>query len=310
MTSPSPESQSHSELNAYAKGVHRDLFGQPVHIAAKDIVSQRGAMGFLHLMVWALLGVLVAIPLSLLLRGTGVPRVAIQQLTPAAFLVAGAISSHLGKRKPRPTLDGYAQSQGDATTRLRLIGRREDALDLLARVEDVPFEPMVKMSLGTITFVNDPRPQPGAGFLSRYGVRVLMFVVAYALVAGMNWTVTRQWNYPTSFDIWASMALGIAGCALAEPRYVRLAPGVLDVFWYPPLGRGTPRVRRFNLATAVITLRLVDSAVIVRDPADDFTIVISHRAWWARWPELPERLLAAATTSHPTPPMPQDELSG
>ncbi len=305
-----PEPQSHSEPNTYTDGVYHVLFGQAVHIAAKDTKTREGGMGFLHLMVWALLGVLVAVPLSFLLRGTGIPRMVIQQLTPAAFLATGAITLHLSRRKPRPTPDGYSTSQGDATIRLRLIGRREDALDLLARIEDVPFEPMVKMSLGTVTFVNDPKPDPSAGFLSRYGVRLLMFALAYALVAGMNWAASGRWDFPTSFDIWASMALGIAGCAFAEPRYVRLAPGVLDVFWYGPLGRGTPRVRRFDLAACAVTIRLVDSAVVVRDKADDFTVVISHRAWWARWPELQERLLAAATTSHPTPPLPRDELSG
>lgn len=137
----------------------------------------------------------------------------------------------------------------------------------------------------------------------------------------------RLWGV---FAIVAALAIGAAESLF--PAYLRLAPGRLDVFRYPLLGRGPPRVTTYDLRVTPICVDFQTATIALEPPLPPGQAlpktVTSPR--WPHWKELPpdcrpdlvcvalcpgrtefcQRLIQAARTAEPTPPLPADRLLG
>jgi hypothetical protein len=139
-----------------------------------------------------------------------------------------------------------------------------------------------------------------------------------------------------SFRIWGFIAI-VMGSALglAEflwPVYLRLAPGRLDLFRYGALGRGDPRVTSYDLRRVGVCVNFAQCTIAIeppREPGVPAPALVLAKKWphFQQHPpgsvpdylcvalcpgrtEFCQRLIQAARTDEPTPPLPDDRLLG
>jgi hypothetical protein len=139
-----------------------------------------------------------------------------------------------------------------------------------------------------------------------------------------------------SFRMWGVFGLvTAASLGTAEflfPTYLRLAPGRLDIFHYRLLGRGEPIVTTYDLKSVPLCVDFQSATIVIEPPRPPGVplppTVLSSR--WPHWKEYPpsyrpeylslslcqgrtefcQRLIQAARTNEPTPPLPSDRLLG
>lgn len=120
--------------------------------------------------------------------------------------------------------------------------------------------------------------------------------------------------YISRVYVFTAIPLLVAGFAAAHvfiwPCYVRVRPGRIDLLEYGVLGTGVPRVRTQSLRDASVLVRL-PYEVIVHTPGEPEGWLYQACAGF-REPKFlfPASVLAAARSSHPTPPLPDDALMG
>lgn len=182
------------------------------------------------------------------------------------------------------------------------------------------------------------RPWLGMQRGTAYRRTVLSAAIAtVALVLAFTLTTTgslmsmlqtfRLWGV---FGIVAAVSLGTA--EFLFPAYLRLAPGRLDIFRYGLLGRGEPEVDTFDLRVNPLCVDFQSATIVIEPPRPPGVplppTVLSSR--WPHWKEYPpsyrpvyvsvalcpgrtefcQRLIQAARTGEPTPPLPSDRLLG
>jgi hypothetical protein len=207
----------------------------------------------------------------------------------------------------------------DEGARLRVAGG--EAARARALGEPGAFEPVVLRSYyGLEVELKTPAPkgasQPEAETKTIGGEWHWSTIVCFALALGgmlllyyfREGTVVRfqrDWE-----RVLGAAAVGLTLAALVRPVYVRIAPGVLDVFVYGPLGMGKPRVERYDLRRARV---LVDAEadtvrVEVGERATARTIYLHGRLLRGGGPTGPW-VLAGAASAAETPALPTDSLS-
>lgn len=210
--------------------------------------------------------------------------------------------------------------------RLRAIAPSKKLRSAIDTREDVAFEPVLWRSVGGTRFgLRDPQtglaqgrkqqpriaesPDPPYRRLDLSDVGVVLFSVAAVVV--FTRVGTGAWrNCLRQEAMWGMMALAVVLSAFVRPVYVRIAPGVMDLFSYPPLGLGRPRCERFDLRRARVVVDEATSWLVVIDSdRAAFPVVFLHLRRMIG-PPLAAWALTGARTSVPTPPLPLDELSG
>lgn len=135
---------------------------------------------------------------------------------------------------------------------------------------------------------------------------------------------------------WGVIALIAAGSLgvgeLFFPVFLRLAPGRLDVFRFGFLGRGRPEVTSYDLRAAGVCVNFQTATVALeppRPPGEATPKLVLSKKWphfqehqpghrpdylsVALCPgrtEFCQRVIQAARTTEPTPPLPEDDLLG
>lgn len=254
---------------------------------------------------------------------TGTPGLAIKAAVISAAVLLAAPGWYRGIRAARCRARAD-QSKSDTTARLRIVGPLGPGDPLAGDAPDTMFEPLVVMALGGVHWQRSPSPHRArANTLpprlspdprpdrARLWARVALFVLGAAGVQLVERCAIGSGNHYTAFIIWASFGVGSLLAALLWPTYVRVVPGVLDVFRYGPLGVGAPRVERYDLRSARVLVR-ADMGVRVEDPTrSDAPVVYLHAKLLrvdAR--ELAATVIAAARTRLPTPPVSLTSLDG
>jgi len=162
----------------------------------------------------------------------------------------------------------------------------------------------------------------------------MLAITAFILVVGGS-TMGRA-LFSNTFAIWGVIAIVLgASWFISEnafPVYLRLAPGRLDIFRYRFLGRGKPAVTTYDLRTIPLCVDFGSATIALEPPREPGTrvpdLVLSKK-----WPYFQEhasgsapeyisvalnrqrdtfcrRVIQAARTTEPTPPLPDDRLLG
>lgn len=317
---PGPEFASVRHARIVAHGVAGMLFLPIIGLAY-----------LLHLALVGMVGVpfIVSAVLCVVLGGAG-------------FVLAIAHNVRLGDRSGWDAF--HKQSNTDTRYRLRAVipqNRRTQRLStwaMLATGLEQDQYPASADELAPITGGFEPiiiRPWLGVRRDQSYwrtvwlaGTGVVLGIIVFALIRGSLLPLLD------SFRLWGYMALIlIAGFGLAEflfPVYLRLAPGRLDIFRYGVLGLGRPTVTTFDLRRVGLCVNFGASMAAIEPPREPGTplppLVLSRK-----WPHFQEhalgqtpeylcvalcpgrtefcqRLIQAARTDEPTPPLPEDRL--
>lgn len=110
--------------------------------------------------------------------------------------------------------------------------------------------------------------------------------------------------------VFASLILTVMIWAFMWPMYLRFAPGRLDILSYRILGRGRPEVRSIDLRSARILVTIPGTAALFV-PDEPVRLILDVGPVADSEPLSFERaVLAAARSSAPSPPLPDDELVG
>lgn len=210
--------------------------------------------------------------------------------------------------------------------RLRIVGTEKDAAAVLAEVESQSSEPLVLRSVWGVQIVKQAVPglppvvkigkktkklntiQPRAPW-SRLAIAASIFV-GLCLVVGLRWSLFRTWRGFNMFDGWSAFAFGALLSAFITPVYVRIAPGVVDLFKYRPFGFGRPEMDRYDLRTATIALDLDYGWIRIEDASRrERPVLFLKPALLLGEKHIARAVFAAALTTVATPPMPEDRLS-
>ncbi|MEQ8769334.1 MAG: hypothetical protein RIB60_02375 [Phycisphaerales bacterium] len=254
-------------------------------------------------------------------------------------------------------LGGYAKANAhayaaynrssDSRYRVRAIIPKKRAPNAihrwLAEAGARPDEPPTPEDLGYTAGGFEPliaRVWFGVSRGGRYHRLVALFAVAAALlgwpVLGVTWASIvglPGFGGMGWYAIVALLLVGSFGAAeLSMPVYLRLVPGRLDVFEFPPLGAGPPAVTTYDLARAGVCVDFGHHLVALEKPRPPGTpapeLVLAKR-----WPyhkthapgerpdylalgltpgrsELMRRIVQAARTTEPAPDLPADRLLG
>lgn len=165
-----------------------------------------------------------------------------------------------------------------------------------------------------------------AGVLAALTLSGLAFMHWHDGTFGAMFSTPRIWAYA---GVTGAVALG--GAELLFPVYLRLCPGRLEVLRYPPFG-GAPAVTTFDLRAVGLCVDFDTAMVAIEPPRPPGTpvppTVLSDR--WPYHPRHPDghrpfyvcvalcpersefcrRLVQAALTETPAPPLPHDGLTG
>lgn len=270
---------------------------------------------------------LVAIVAWIIMRIPGLPR--IPSLIVVAIISAGiglwqltkviAKARKAAKTPPIPS---------DTSYRLRIIGPPALTESAIAPFNDDPFEPIILRSYFAVSFVDEKHQLPA---LKKYDkppkvrylktkvdhgqhaayIHTFCALVALAIVALFHYSLFKNLKLISAPHIWAIMGLHALIFSLIRPTYIRIAPGALDVLYFPALWFKSHRTDRYNLTTSSIAIDLKSNVIMIHDPSrpDRKTLSITLTALLPRT-NLPRDLLAAARSTHPTPPLPTDALTG
>ncbi len=167
-----------------------------------------------------------------------------------------------------------------------------------------------------------------------FGVMSLVVGVVFVygltlLFGGWNglWDVMSFFGYPT---VGLAMVGGVVAAELMWPMYVRLVPGQLDIFRYGFLGSGKPRVESFDLHKIGVCVDFGGYTVALepeRPAGEPLPALVQSKRWpyGQAFPEgykpkyfvaiampnrhkFAQRLVQAARTDEPTPPVSMDRL--
>lgn len=217
------------------------------------------------------------------------------------------------------------EEHSDPTVRLQVIGDAGQIEELLREVANVSFEPVVMrcvyaLSRGERTPEGKVAVRSG---LKRGRVRTSQLVptrsrVALGVCAATGVLILTamhllfldgkfNMNY---FEVIAAMVVGAGVAAFVCPTYVRLAPGVLDIFHFGILGSGEPEVTRYDLRKARVHVHVPNQFVRIEFPdrPDRLTLYLDMRRLLGGTRPKGRAFLLAAMSTHPTPPMPADRL--
>lgn len=214
----------------------------------------------------------------------------------------------------------------DPTHRLRAIGIPPKLARVTDALENVSFEPVVYRTVHGVEYaklnkdgaVDTKKTRKGLVIRTEESKRTgdrwtngLSIALGIIIVVAIHFTVTgySRKSAPNYFEIMGGVALGMGIAAFLRPTYIRVAPGVLDIFRYGFLGSGVPDVERYDLRTARILIDTEERLIRIEDTAAPKPRIAFIRANRLLGGDLPERaILMAAFSTHPTPEMPQDEL--
>lgn len=274
-------------------------------------------------LVILLLGVSLAVA-----RRAGVPvsalevsqiAVGVMGLGVAAWAIVRAVKRSRARKAAGP------EEHSDPTVRLQAIGDPKQIEDLLREVANVSFEPVVMrcvyaLSRGERTpdgkvavrrglkrgrvktsQLVPTRSRVALGVCAATGVLTLM--AFHVLFMDGKFNV----NY---FEVIAAMVVSAGVAAFVCPTYVRVAPGVLDVFHFGILGTGEPEVVRYDLRKAKVHVHVPNKFVRIEFPdrPDHLTLYLDLRRLLGGVGPKGRAFLLAAMSTHPTPPMPADRL--
>lgn len=216
----------------------------------------------------------------------------------------------------------------DSSYRLRIIGHPSSTQAATSPFDDEPFEPIILRSYFAITFVDEPQGLPkitkfgkfleARSFKTRFDhgqyaaiIHTFCLLSAIAIVAIYHYTLFGDFYTITLLHPFGIMCLHVLIYSLIRPTYIRISPGALDVIYFPALWLKSHRIDRYNLQTSSIIIDLVNPMVLIHDPSrsDRKTIFITSIGLLPRT-NLPRNLFAAARSTHPTPPLPADALTG
>lgn len=219
-------------------------------------------------------------------------------------------------------------SFSDPSYRLRIVG---DGVATEAVLNDLltdTFEPVVLRSVGGVALATAlPAIQEGdnaenrlrdlkawqfESLPSRSAETIALRFACIALVVVLHRGMFGTWSGISVPHVMGAVGLAVLVRAFARPEYVRIAPGLADVFRYGFLGVGKPRVERFDLRTATITIDLANSAARIHDPSrPEFPVLyLSLRSLLAKPRTTATALLSGARSIGETPPLPTDALVG
>jgi hypothetical protein len=312
----------------HAEGCARLAPPSAVHVATTEGPSEAwprpdpfmvfAVAGLVILAIWVVLA-------STSMLGIRLPPGPMFVVLIGVFALVGLYSIIRAVRRRRSRAQAERR-ESDPTSRLRVIGVPAEVEPLTRDLANVTFEPVVMRSVyatsqpskkkdGTVR----TRRRRGRTYLrtcagpmvSRVTLGICMGLGAALAVAAHFVLFDRRFTF-NYFEVMAGMGLGVCAAAFVRPVYLRLAPGVLDVFHYGPLGSGTPRVDRYDLRTARVAVHLDHGYVRVEDANDASRPVLFvrlNRLMGAGTPRA-RHFLQAAYTTHPTPPLPMDALDG
>ncbi|GEM_PF-2860709 len=274
-------------------------------------------------LVILLVGVTIAV-----LRRAGVPvaafgpsqvAVAVMGLGVGVWAIVRAVRRRRAKKAAGP------DEQSDPEARLQAVGDAKQTEELLREVSNVSFEPVVMRCVYALsrgqrtpdgkvavrggikrgrvktTHMVPRRSRVALGVCAATGVVALMGF--HLLFMGGKFNV----NY---FEVIAAMVVGAGVAAFVCPTYVRLAPGVLDVFHFGLLGRGEPEVARYDLRKARVHVHVPNHFVRIEFPdhPERLMLYVDLRRLLGGSSPKGRAFLLAAMSTHPTPPMPEDRL--
>jgi hypothetical protein len=265
-----------------------------------------------------------------IMRSLGLPKEVALTMLSAAGLV-GAIAMvwffvHLIRRRRRRNARGLRA--GDPSARIRVFGPDSKVGPIADDVENVAFEPIVMRSVHGVEFGRESadgtlitKPSKRSGLRAKtsespdHKVHPSTFwsiALGILIVVGVHFLTVQfsRKDPPNYFEVMAGVALGLCISSFVRPVYVRVAPGVLDVFMFGVLGSGTPRVERYDLRTARVTVDGDRRLVRIEDPtrAGARTVFLHVGRLLGGIKPRERAVLMAARSTHPTPPMPMDAL--
>lgn len=264
-----------------------------------------------------------------ILKFANVPRDVIEILGVSAGLIAlGTIiwtvvqGVRRARRRKNPALD-----VSDPSVRLRLVGAPKSTAPIMAGVEDAAFEPVILRSIFPLSFATEQSPgvpdtrkrrrknhykTRSAGPASARAIQTTCAILGAAAALALHFLALRGvMEGMAHFEVMAGAAVGMGVGAFLSPAYLRVAPGVLDVFHFGFLGHGTPDVQRFDLRAASVLADQDFGYVTINDPTrpKDRILIIHSRFLLGAGESASRAILMGAISRHPTPPMPIDDLS-
>jgi hypothetical protein len=255
---------------------------------------------------------MLAIPAGLLLlfavlEYLPIPRsVSIPVYVVAIVVVIGPlILRGRNERRENNRLAPHFAKEPDERRRLRVAGpaARLERLRVLMESEPEEFEPRI-FRVGRAR---------RAGFAD-VAVFTILFAVLFAAFFGAKELLHVAAPYLGHTIVFLSLTLTFLIWSFLWPTYLRFVPGRLDILTYGILGGGRgggrPTVRSFDLRTTPILVILPGNAALFTDPGNAPEI-LDVGPTFDRDPFSFERaILAAARSTTPTPPLPDDELIG
>lgn len=248
----------------------------------------------------------------------------------SAAVVGGAIVLVLRRLWLRMTKTPRSGPAPPSSARLKVMAPLDTFVEAVETAPDTAFEPVVfRLQLPaafgetapTGEFVEKPgdrgkkRRHAAAQLIrdrSMIVADVLVGVLAVGAVAVLHRLSHGSWHRggsPTT--VWSAVAIMAVLSALVKPSYLRIAPGVLDVFIYGPLGFGPPRVERFDLRRAKVLVDEKAGWIGITDEArTERRVLFLRRRSAFTLESLAVWTLRAARSKHPAPPLPLDALSG
>lgn len=255
-----------------------------------------GPGGYLFVVVGSAIGFVVISLVDWLGSAFGIPRmIPMGILVGLALAVGGVTYARAKASSPKAAAPASAPSlhtltpaaKVDCRFRLRVVGRRE-MIQGFASIPDEPFEPEV-------FFASFILAQPARAW------------VAGGLVAIAAAAVVLVWKGDLdSFAVMFCVLLGWLVKAFGWPVYVRVAPGRLDVMRSSAFHPRPRVVRTLDLRVARVLVETKRRTVYVQAPGGDLLrIGIAIRG-----DVVARAVLMGALSTAPTPPLPDDALTG
>lgn len=161
-------------------------------------------------------------------------------------------------------------------------------------IQDEAFEPMVLSIWRPLRGRRTIAIGFAVGFATFFGFVVLL----------IQFPILKQVQ---TLAFWASFILGALATSFLSRRYSRLAPGTLELMEFPFLGRGTPRVTRYDLRTSRVIVDLNANMVYITEPNGTLHDV-RIEDWRTRF-AFARAVLAAAVSTAQVPELPRDRFT-
>jgi hypothetical protein len=149
---------------------------------------------------------------------------------------------------------------------------------------------------------------------SRWAVAILAFIAAMfalLLVRGggrLAWP-TGSGGLPWFFDVQAAIFVAYLPSLLLWPTFYRVVPGRLDVLEFSLHGARLEQVSKLDLRHDRVAANAATGYVIVRRESGEH-VLVNYAGLPRRRAEFAKAVAEAAISPHPTPPLPDDELTG